>query len=106
MAKASTKSSTHIVAFTGGDYKPKRLASGLIGLRAPFPFSLKPLSGQTIDLGSKCQVGLLLDTGKIISPGQNIMIDVYNSAGAPVAYEAGEVIARAYPLLVPDYEIK
>jgi hypothetical protein len=93
------------VKFTGGDYKPKLLASGLVGFRAPFDIKLAPNETRAVDLKMTCSVGLLTMAGGVVSPGQDVIVTAL--AGAEGAeFRAGEVLARAYPLLPQDYEIE
>ena len=99
------------VTFTASDMpKPKRLASGLIGLRAPIDFKVLPGKVEAIDLNTKCNTLLLLAEGifaqGIFAPGTNIVIRVQNFSDVIETYVAGDVIARAYPLFPVDYEIE
>jgi hypothetical protein len=85
----------NVVKFTGGEYKPKRLASGLIGLRAPIDVTS---TTKSVNLNMTCDVPLLVN-GKVVNPGENIVID------NPPETRTGDVFARAYPLLAQDFEV-
>lgn len=100
MAKTNAK-----VIFTGGEYKPQRLASGFVGFRAPVDIHLTPGQTANVDLHLTCSVGLAFQA-RVLEPGQNIVITTVNtSPDLPLRFTAGEVFARAYPLLPVDYEI-
>lgn len=90
MAKKS-----NVVKFTGGEYKPKRLASGLIGFRAPIDVSP---AVKSLNLNMTCDVPLLVGN-KLVNAGENIVIE------NPAEVKTGEVCARAYPLLAQDFEV-
>ena len=94
-----------VIQFTGGDYKPTKLASGLIGFKAPFEFSLQPGQSQDIDLLTKCSVALLFTGGQFVQPGEDVKVRVANQTVEVQTFQAGDVIARAYPLLPVDYTI-
>lgn len=85
--------------------KPKKLASGLIGFRSPFDFTLAPKQTKTVDLQMTCSVSLLTMAGGVIEQGKNIVVTVVNDTQEPLQIAYGDVIARAYPLVTPDYEI-
>jgi hypothetical protein len=85
----------NVVKFTSGEYKPKRLASGLIGLRAPINVTS---AVKSVNLNMSCDVPLLIN-GKVVNPGEDIVID------NPPESRAGDVFARAYPLLAQDFEV-
>ena len=93
------------VKFTGGDYKPKQLASGLIGFRAPFNITLGPSHVMPVNLKMTCNVALLTMTGGVIAPGQEINVTALARPEGS-SFQAGEVFTRAYPLLPQDYEIE
>jgi hypothetical protein len=106
----STISTTVVpaVVFTGGDYKPTRLASGLIGFRAPFDVRVEAGKSQVVDLKTKCSVYLLFPRGtvdNVVDPQTNIVISL-TATDLPLVILAGEIIARAIPLLTPEYEVK
>jgi hypothetical protein len=95
----------NIVTFTTSDMpKPKKLASGLIGLRSPIDFTVGPGKTELVDLDTKTST-LLITADGVFEPGKNIVITVKNELDVPVNYAAGDVIARAYPLFGEDYEI-
>lgn len=96
----------NIVIFTDSDMpKPKKLASGLIGLRAPVDFQVYP--GKTAHIDLQTRANCLLFTGDSIIPtGTNIVINVKNDGETPESYMAGDVIARAFPLFPEEFEIK
>jgi hypothetical protein len=100
MAKTNTK-----VAFTGGEYKPQRLASGWVGFRAPVDVQIAPGQTANIDLRMVCSVGLSFQS-RNIEPGQNIVINVLNTDNLPLRFTAGEVFTRAFPLIPVDYDIE
>lgn len=88
-----------VIAFSGGDYKPRRLASGLIGFRAPY--DLPANQEVEVKLNTRCSVFLLFTDGKVVQPGEEITLRV-----KPIEHVmVGEVFARAYPLLPVDYVI-
>ncbi len=100
-----------VVSFPGAEFKPTRLASGLIGLRAPLAVQVANGKSATIDLQMVCSVPLLVVSEfqtepSFIMPQGKIVISLMNDHGAPLRFEAGEVIARAYPLFPIDYEIE
>jgi len=96
----------NVVAFSVSDMpKPKKLASGLIGLRAPIDFKVLPGKVESVDLQTKCNVLLLSGEG-IFAPGTNVVVKVPNFSDVVENYAAGDVIARAYPLFPTDYEIE
>jgi hypothetical protein len=99
-----------VLTFTGGDYKPKRLASGLIGFRAPFDITLKNGQSQSVDLQMVCSYPLLLVSAHqtnptLLQPQGKIVVEIKNDHGEDLVFKAGDVIARAYPLLPVDYVI-
>jgi len=96
----------NVVAFSVSDMpKPKKLASGLIGLRSPVDFIVAPNKSEVIDLKTRCNV-MLLTQGGVFEPGKNIVVVVKNEELTPEKYAAGDVIARAYVLFPVDYEIE
>jgi hypothetical protein len=99
------------ITFTPSDYKPKRLASGLIGFRAPYDIKIKDGKTQSVDLQTVCSVPLLVSfefsTDVIqVQPQTKIVIDLVNDHGEDLEFAAGDVIARGYPLFAVDYEIE
>ncbi len=100
-----------VIKFTDVEYKPRRLASGLIGLRAPVNIQIDYTKSAMVDLQMVCSVPLLVVSEfqtepMIIQPQGKIVISLTNDHGEPIRFEAGEIIARAYPLLPVDYEIE
>ncbi len=100
-----------VINFTGGEYKPKRLASGLIGFRAPIDITLKSGESRDVDLQMVCSVPLLLvsefDVEPVfVQPQGKIVLSLKNDVGEPATWRAGDVIARAYPLLSQGYTIE
>lgn len=94
----------NVVVFVGGEYKPQRLMSGLVGFKAPFPFTVKSRSNMLINLNMTCQSTLVFKGG-LVETGSNIIVDVKNDTGADIAFSPGDVIARAYPLFAQDFDI-
>lgn len=92
------------VKFTGGEYKPKRLASGLIGLR--LPLNLEVPVGAAIDINfyMTCDHSLLINKG-VVDAGENIAVKITNTTGDVLRYVAGDVVSRAYPLIAQDFEV-
>ena len=86
------------VIFTGGDYKPRQLASGLIGFRAPYDL---PAKEAEVKLNMKCSTWLLFTDGKSVQPGEDIVVKFAGKEDV----KAGEVFARALPMLPPSYTI-
>lgn len=96
----------NVVIFTDSDMpKPKKLASGLIGLRAPVDFNVQPGKTLAVQLFAKCNAVLLADEG-VIMPGTFITAQVKNDSVGVANYAAGDVIMRALPVFPEDYEIK
>lgn len=98
------------ITFTGGDYKPKRLASGLIGFRAPFDIEIQNGKEQTVDLQTVCSHALLLipefqTDPSVVSAQGKIVVNLLNDHGDVLRFKAGDVIARAYPLFPVNYNI-
>jgi len=97
------------IKFTPTDYKPKRLASGLIGFRAPLDISI-PVGGTiVVDLKTKADQPLLFGKGveaKMVEPGDDILVKITNDMQIPMALQAGTIVARGYPLFNQDFEIE
>jgi hypothetical protein len=98
------KSAKQVVKFTGGEFKPKYLASGLVGFKAPLDFNLDPGATAEIDLKMTCDATLVFEIGTVL-PSTNITVFVKNKTSDKLMFLAGDVIARAYPLARIDYEI-
>lgn len=106
-AKEQLMPATTTIFFTGGDYKPKKLASNLVGFRAPFDINIEPGKSLDIDLKTKCSCSLLFAKNVenvVVEPQENIVVRLTAGAEA-IRFSAGDVIARGYPLLPPLYEI-
>ena len=88
---------SHKITFVGGDYKPRRLASGLVGFRAPFDLDKEGF----YKLNMTSPVALIFTDGKFVQPGEEIVVKFDGKD----AVKAGEVFARAYPLFPTEYDI-
>ena len=95
----------NVVRFTGGEYRPQHLASGLIGLRAPVDIQIQPGETAQIDMKMSCSV-LLIGTLALVEPGMNIVVKITNWSDLPLRYQAGEVVTRFHPAFPIDYEIE
>ncbi len=105
------KGESRAVRFTSAEYRPRRLANGMIGLRAPVDIQIDFGRSATIDLQMVCSVPLLLTSEfsaepVLIQQQGKIVVTLKNDHGEPLRFAAGEVIARAYPLFPADYEIE
>lgn len=98
------KSAKHVVKFVGGEFKPKRLASGLIGFKAPLDVIVKPGETIIIDFKMACDHMLVFEKNAV-EPGQNIIGRLTNVTQETLKYETGEIIARAYPLIAFEFDI-
>jgi hypothetical protein len=96
------------ITFDGGDFKPKLLASGLIGFRAPYDIKVEPGKILDVHLNTKCNVFLLFNTGgtaKVVDPGEQVVVRL-TAGQEPIFFSEGETFARAMPLLPPTVEIR
>ena len=98
------KSAKHVVKFVGGEFKPRRLASGLIGFRTPLDVMVKPGETIIIDFNMACDHMLVFEKNAV-EPGQNLVGRLTNVTTETLKYEVGEVVARAYPLVAFDFDI-
>jgi hypothetical protein len=51
-----------------------------------------------------CDAMLVFDTGSTL-PSTNIKVVIKNKTASPMSFLAGDIIARAYPLVPFDYDI-
>lgn len=105
---AETTPAVPTLTFVGGDYKPKRLASGLVGFRAPYDIVVEPGKTQVVELKTKCSHALLFPhptKGSVLVEAQTDIVVTLTAESEPIRFAAGETISRAYPLFPVDYTI-
>lgn len=96
----------NVVTFTKGETPaPRKLASGLIGLRTPIAFTVAPDAEHKLKLDIASDAVLFLNDGGFVPSGQNITLLVRNTSGATVEYQPGDVVARALPIFFTEYEV-
>jgi hypothetical protein len=95
------------IRFWGGEHRPQRLASGLVGFKSPLEIVVPPRQAITVDLKMTSDAALLFlgEPLRLVQPGENITVIVKNIGEQELRFEAGEVVARAVPLWLGDYEI-
>lgn len=96
--------------------KPKKMPSGLIGICAPIPMTLRPNQRIDIDLGLKCDHALVLVPGKVnpdrvvVAPGAPLTLEkAFASVTEETPLEVGDVLFTACPLVLvagDEYEVE
>ena len=109
------KQNTPAVKFSKSDApRPKRLPGGFIGLRAPFPMTIKPQSTMNVDFSMSCDNHILLIGTRleiignsVVPAGHNIKVHVRNpSLTEDVVFDVGEPILLANPVFPSEYSIE